>query len=61
VLIDPCFRFGRPILANANVGTAVVADRFFAGESTVDLATDFAIDEASVGEAVRFESQLRAA
>jgi hypothetical protein len=28
---------------------------------TVDLATDFAIDEASVEEAIRFESQLRAA
>jgi uncharacterized protein (DUF433 family) len=61
VLIDPCFRFGRPILAKANVETAVVADRFFAGESTGDLAMDFAIDEASVEEAIRFESQLRAA
>jgi len=61
VLIDPCFRFGRPILAHTNVETAVVADRFFAGESTADLAADFALDETSVEEAIRFESQLRAA
>jgi uncharacterized protein (DUF433 family) len=61
VLIDPHFRFGRPILVETNLETSVVADRFFAGDSTAALAADFAIDEASVQEAIRFESQLRAA
>jgi uncharacterized protein (DUF433 family) len=61
VLIDPSYRFGRPILASANVETAVVVDRFFAGDSTAVLAADFEISEADVEEAIRFESQLRAA
>jgi uncharacterized protein (DUF433 family) len=61
ILIDPSFRFGRPILASTNLETAVVADRFFAGDSTAVLAADFKIDEATVEEAIRFESQLRAA
>jgi uncharacterized protein (DUF433 family) len=61
VLIDPQFRFGRPIIAETNLETAVIADRFFAGDSTAALAADFGIDEASIEEAIRFESQLRAA
>jgi len=61
VLIDPSYRFGRPVLASTNLETAVVADRFFAGDSTPVLAADFGISEADVEEAIRFESQLRAA
>jgi len=61
VSIDPACRFGRPVLASTNLETAVVADRFFAGDSTEALAADFAIREADVEEAIRFESQLRAA
>jgi uncharacterized protein (DUF433 family) len=61
ILIDPSRRFGRPVLASTNLETAIVADRFFAGDSTAVLAADFAISETEVEEAVRFESQLRAA
>ena len=61
IVIDPSRRFGRPILASTNLETAIVADRFFAGDSTAVLAVDFGIDEAKVEEAIRFESQLRAA
>jgi uncharacterized protein (DUF433 family) len=61
VVIDPSFRFGRPVLTSTNLETAVVADRFFAGDSAGELARDFAIDEATIEEAIRFESQLRAA
>ena len=61
VSIDPACRFGRPVLASTNLETAVVADRFFAGDSTGTLAADFAIAEADVEEAIRFESQRRAA
>jgi len=61
VLIDPTRRFGRPVLAAANIETAVIAERFFAGESTSELADDFGIEPTDVEEAVRFESQLRAA
>lgn len=61
ILIDPTCRFGRPVVARTNVETAIIADRFLAGDSTGTLAADFAIDEATVEEAIRFESQLRAA
>jgi uncharacterized protein (DUF433 family) len=61
VLIDPSYRFGRPVLASTNLETAIVADRFFAGDSTAVLAAAFGIDEATIEEAIRFESQLRAA
>lgn len=61
VTIDPTLRFGRPVLASTNLETAVVADRFFAGDTAAALARDFEIDEAAVEEAIRFESQLRAA
>lgn len=61
IVIDPSRRFGRPILESTNLETAIVADRFFAGDSTAVLAVDFGIDEGRVEEAIRFESQLRAA
>ena len=61
IVIDPSRRFGRPILDSTNLETAIVADRFFAGDSTAVLAADFGIEEAHVEEAIRFESQLRAA
>lgn len=61
IVIDPARRFGRPVLASTNVETSAIAERFFAGEDTKALAADFAVDEREVEEAVRFESQLRAA
>jgi uncharacterized protein (DUF433 family) len=61
ILIDPVLRFGRPVLAATNLETSVVADRFFAGESTESLAADFRIATGAVEDAIRFETQLRAA
>jgi uncharacterized protein (DUF433 family) len=61
LLPPPPRRFGRPILESTNLETAIVADRFFAGDSTAVLAVDFGIGESNVEEAIRFESQLRAA
>jgi uncharacterized protein (DUF433 family) len=61
VLIDPARRFGRPVLASANVETAAISERFIAGEAASELAADFGIEEREVEEAVRFESLLRAA
>jgi uncharacterized protein (DUF433 family) len=61
IQIDPSRRFGRPVLASTNLETAIVADRFFAGDPTTVVAADFGITETEVQEAIRFESQLRAA
>lgn len=59
VAIDPRRRFGRPMLAGSNIETAVIVDRFMAGDSAPDLADDFGVDEAHVEEAIRFETLLR--
>jgi len=61
IVIDPARRFGRPVLVKANVETATIAERFLAGDSTRALALDFAIDEAAIEEAIRFEQGLRSA
>jgi uncharacterized protein (DUF433 family) len=61
VSIDPWHKFGRPVLVSANIETSAIADRFWAGESNISIARDFKIAEADVEEAIRFESQLRAA
>ncbi len=55
VVIDPARGFGRPILAGAGISTAVVAERFKAGESVTELASDYACSAAEVDEAIRFE------
>ena len=56
ILIDPSVRFGRPVLMSTNIETSIVAERFFAGESTASLAKDFGIPKTDVEEAIRFES-----
>lgn len=41
VVIDPHFAFGRPVLAGRAVSSAVLADRFKAGDSFEQLAGDY--------------------
>ena len=60
VVIDPRLAFGRPALTNGGVTTAVVEDRFRAGDSPADMAQDYGVAEADIWEALRFE-QRRAA
>jgi len=55
VVIDPLLAFGRPALARAGVTTAVIEDRFGAGDSPADMATDYQVEEAEIWEAIRFE------
>ncbi|MBI1903794.1 MAG: hypothetical protein HYS13_22040 [Planctomycetia bacterium] len=57
VLIDPRFAFGRPVLARGKVATAVLADRFKAGESLVDLASDYGCEASEIEEGIRCELQ----
>lgn len=58
VVIDPCRRFGRPVLSTANVETSIIGERFRAGDSTALLAEDFRVPETAIEEALRFEAQL---
>jgi len=55
VLIDPSVAFGRPVLAGTGIPTAVLADRYTAGESIAELAADYECDPAMIEEAIRCE------
>lgn len=59
IVIDPARRFGRPVLAAANIETSAIADRYFAGEEPASIARDLRIEESDVNEAVRFEHRFR--
>lgn len=57
VTMDPRIAFGRPALESSGVPTAVIADRYKAGESIADLADDYGEAPANIEEAVRCELQ----
>ncbi len=60
VVVDPKLSFGRPVLARAGVATAVIQDRFLAGDSPHEMAQDYGVDEPEIWEALRFEQRLAA-
>ncbi len=55
VTMDPRIAFGRPALKSSGVPTAVIADRYKAGESIADLADDYGETPSNIEEAVRCE------
>jgi uncharacterized protein (DUF433 family) len=57
VTMDPRVEFGRPVLKLSAVPTAVIADRYKAGESIADLADDYSEEPLNIEEAVRCELQ----
>ncbi|MEK7445961.1 MAG: DUF433 domain-containing protein, partial [candidate division NC10 bacterium] len=61
VVIDPFVSFGRPVLAGTGIATAVLAERFKAGESVEDLAKDYGRSALDIQEALRCEIPLEAA
>jgi uncharacterized protein (DUF433 family) len=61
VEIDPRVAFGRPVLVGRGVPTAVLADRFKAGDSLADLAQDYDTSTQIIEEAIRCEFSRREA
>ena len=61
VVIDPYVSFGRPVLAGTGIATAVIAERYKAGESMHELAKDYDRPQDEIEEAIRCELQLEAA
>lgn len=55
ILIDPKIGFGRPVLIGKAIRTATIANRFDAGESVSDLATDYGLTTPEIEEAIRYE------
>jgi uncharacterized protein (DUF433 family) len=61
VVIDPHIAFGRPVLVGRAVPTAVLADRFKAGDSFEQLAGDYDTSRQAIEEALRCELERKAA
>ncbi len=55
MMIDPRVTFDRPVLAGTGIPTAVLADRYKAGESMGDLADDYECERDLIEEAIRCE------
>ena len=61
IVIDPRLSFGRPVLAGTCIPTAIIAERYKAGESVDDLADDYGRKRLEIEEAIRCELAERAA
>lgn len=59
VVVDPLRSFGRPALADVYVRTEVIADRFGAGDSIEEMASDFRVSPRQIEDALRFERYRR--
>jgi uncharacterized protein (DUF433 family) len=61
VMMDPRVQYGRPVLVRSGIPTAVVAERYKAGESIQDLATDYGREPREIEEAIRCELHVATA
>ena len=57
VLISPDLAFGKPVVARRCIATAVITDRFDAGESIAELAADYDLEAAEIEAAIIYEQQ----
>lgn len=60
VVIDPRLSFGRPVLSSVAIRTDVIVGRFRAGDSMMEMAKDYGVDEKEIEEALRFEQRRSA-
>jgi uncharacterized protein (DUF433 family) len=61
IAIDPAIAFGRPVISGSRVPTVEIFERFIAGESPEEIATDFGRTVDEVHEAIRCENTAAAA
>ena len=61
VIIDPTISAGRPVIAGTGLTTELIAERYKAGESILELARDYERTKEDIEEAVRCELQAKAA
>jgi uncharacterized protein (DUF433 family) len=55
IVIDPRVAFGRPVIAGTNIPTAIVTQRWKAGEPIEELARDYGRQTLEIEEALRCE------
>lgn len=60
ISMSPTLFSGRPVIDGTGIATAIVADRYKAGDSVNVLADDYGIDISKVEEAIRCELQTAA-
>lgn len=60
IVIDPHLSFGRPVLAGTGIATVIIAERYKAGETINDLASDYGRITSDIEEAIRCELELPA-
>jgi uncharacterized protein (DUF433 family) len=58
VVMDPRVQYGRPVLVGSGIPTAIVAERYKAGESIEELAADYGREPREIQEAIRCELRL---
>ena len=58
VMIDPRISFGKPVVKGTGILTAVLAERFKAGEKVGVLSEDYGIQPEKIEEAIRYELKL---
>ncbi len=58
ISIDPVVRFGKPCIAGTGIPSAIVAERYEAGDSISELAKDYGRSTFEIEEAVRYESRI---
>jgi uncharacterized protein (DUF433 family) len=61
IVIDPTMSFGRPVLSGTGIRTEIIAERYRAGESAAELATDYDVALELIEDAVRMGLQRAAA
>ena len=55
IAIDPAVAFGRPIVARRGITTAILVERYDAGESLAEVAADYDLTESEVRQAIVYE------
>lgn len=60
VVIDPRVAFGRLVITGTGIATSILAERYQAGDSIDDLASDYDRDRLEIEEAIRCELPVAA-
>lgn len=60
VVIDPSLSAGRPVISGTGLATEIIAERYKAGESVVELADDYQRTQKEIEEAIRCELRIAA-
>ena len=55
IVLDPLRGFGRPVIAKTGIRASILAERYRAGESALELASDYGVEVEQIEDAIRCE------